>query len=108
MKRKSFNIEDMYKPTPESIAEQNRRHSLYEYYGIPIGGFTSTSDFSYTKEELKAMTYITKNKPVPTELEKYLLNTKAERSNRIPNPEDSFDFNISKEEEQQILAQYKK
>ena len=108
MKRKLFNFKDMYKPSSESIAEQNRRHSLYEYYGIPVGCFTSTSEFSYTPEELKAMTYIAKNKPVPADLEQHLLNTKEERSYRIPKPEDSFDFNISKEEEQQILAKYRK
>lgn len=108
MKRKLFNFKDMYKPSSESIAEQNRRHSLYEYYGIPVGCFTSTSEFKYTKEELKAMTYITENKPVPEDLEKHLLNTKEERSKRLPKPEDSISLTLSKEEEQQILAKYKK
>lgn len=49
MKSKPFRIKEAYKPTKESLEEQNRRHKLYNYYGITIGKFTGKNK-DYTEE----------------------------------------------------------
>ena len=61
-----------------------------------------------TKDESKVVSYIHKNKLIPKDLAKRLLDSKEERSSIIPKTNDSISFNIPGDEEQEILAQYTK
>ena len=106
MRQKLFKASEMYKPTPESIAEQNRRHSLYSYYGIPIGVFTDNS-FEYTKDELKAIDLIRKNKNIPSQLHKKLLDTKIEREKRIKSNTEQIERPLIIDEELENFIQSK-
>lgn len=90
MKQKRFRLEDSYKPTIEEIAENRRVIELYDYYGIRTG-----FDVNYTKDEIKAMRFINKNKNLPKELAKRLLDTRNEKISII---ESSITSTITEEE----------
>ncbi|MBO5388321.1 MAG: hypothetical protein J6A59_09305 [Lachnospiraceae bacterium] len=96
-----FNILNIYKPTKEDIKRNKVEHSEYDRLGINMSIFynknlKSDQDDEYTKNELKAISYITMGKRVPKRLEEYLLATKEERLARYPKitDDDTFESRI--------------
>ena len=77
MKRKLANRQDGYVPTIHEIEENKRQHELCEYYGIRVGVFCD--NFTYTKDELLGLRYISAGKEIPEKLAIRLLNTKEQR-----------------------------
>lgn len=68
---------NQYIPSRQSMMIEQQRHSEYNRLGIDISTFSDVE--MYSKDELIAMKCILNNKPVPTEVEKRLLETKEQR-----------------------------
>ena len=81
MKQNRFKLQDMYKPTKQSLIEQNKRLEMYSYYGIPSGVFGD--GIEYTDDEKLAIQLISENKHIPEDLENRLLESKHLREGRL-------------------------
>lgn len=90
MKNSRLTCSNLYIPSKQSMLLEQKRHYEFDRLGIDISTFSNKKIDN--KDELIAMKYILDNKPVPTEIEKRLLETKEQR--KINNIKKDTSFNI--------------